>query len=204
MAKKYSLKRKRVMLQCDTCELRFLRDQCQIDQAKVFGFDYSYCSKKCSNTSKRRRSAERLEVTCSGCKVTFTRKKSEVRKNKSGVMFCSKDCCAKNNKIIKDIKEKETRVKNNKILESWIKGKYNPEKLGDNKKCIFRKHLLDDCGRKCTECGWSKPNPKNNITYLHIDHIDGDRTNNRKNNLRVLCQNCHSLTPTYLHLNKKR
>jgi hypothetical protein len=32
---------------------------------------------------------------------------------------------------------------------------------------------------------------------LQLDHIDGDRTNNRLTNLRLLCPNCHALTDTY-------
>ena len=32
---------------------------------------------------------------------------------------------------------------------------------------------------------------------LELDHIDGCPTNNRFNNLRLLCPNCHALTPTY-------
>lgn len=32
---------------------------------------------------------------------------------------------------------------------------------------------------------------------LELDHISGDRTDNRLENLRLLCPNCHALTPTY-------
>jgi hypothetical protein len=32
---------------------------------------------------------------------------------------------------------------------------------------------------------------------LELDHIDGDPTNNTLENLRILCPNCHALTPTY-------
>lgn len=32
---------------------------------------------------------------------------------------------------------------------------------------------------------------------FQLDHIDGDETNNLLENLRILCPNCHSQTPTY-------
>lgn len=32
---------------------------------------------------------------------------------------------------------------------------------------------------------------------LELDHVDGDRSNNLLDNLRLLCPNCHALTPTY-------
>lgn len=38
---------------------------------------------------------------------------------------------------------------------------------------------------------------------LELDHIDGDNTNNLLSNLRLLCPNCHALTPTYRGRNKK-
>ena len=38
---------------------------------------------------------------------------------------------------------------------------------------------------------------------LHLDHIDGDNTNNTLENLRVLCPNCHAQTSTYCAKNRK-
>ena len=32
---------------------------------------------------------------------------------------------------------------------------------------------------------------------LELDHINGDRHDNRIKNLRILCPNCHSLQPTH-------
>jgi hypothetical protein len=38
---------------------------------------------------------------------------------------------------------------------------------------------------------------------LELDHKDGDRFNNSRENLEALCPNCHSLTPTWRGKNIK-
>jgi hypothetical protein len=40
------------------------------------------------------------------------------------------------------------------------------------------------------------------VAPLVADHVDGDWKNNREKNLRLLCPNCDSLTPTYAGANK--
>lgn len=69
-----------------------------------------------------------------------------------------------------------------------------------NKEC--RNFLIAKFGAKCYECGWDKINPKTNRSPVELDHIDGNSSNNTASNLRLLCPNCHSLTPTYKNLNK--
>ena len=32
---------------------------------------------------------------------------------------------------------------------------------------------------------------------LELEHVDGDNTNNDLSNLKFLCPNCHSMTPTW-------
>lgn len=65
----------------------------------------------------------------------------------------------------------------------------------------LRKYLIRKRGYKCETpgCGlfewFGKPLP------LEVDHIDGDSTNNFPSNLRLLCCNCHSVTPTWKALN---
>ena len=64
---------------------------------------------------------------------------------------------------------------------------------------VIRRHLLEQSGC-CSECGITEWNGKP-IT-LELDHIDGHHYNNDISNLRLLCPNCHSQTPTYRAKNK--
>lgn len=54
---------------------------------------------------------------------------------------------------------------------------------------------------KCATCGcdgtW-----QNGKIALELDHINGENTDNRVENLRYLCPNCHALTETYRGRNK--
>jgi hypothetical protein len=65
---------------------------------------------------------------------------------------------------------------------------------------VKKKILIEENGYKCEWCKLEKwlDMP---IT-LEIDHIDGNHSNNSKENFRLLCPNCHSFTPTFK--NKKR
>jgi 5-methylcytosine-specific restriction endonuclease McrA len=56
---------------------------------------------------------------------------------------------------------------------------------------------------QCAECGmFDKWNGKKII--LQLDHINGVNNDNRVENLRFLCPNCHSQTKTYSGKNRNK
>lgn len=67
------------------------------------------------------------------------------------------------------------------------------EKLSPQKK---RQRLLKEAQYRCPQCGFDKQREDGGC-ILEIDHIDGDHKNNARENLRVLCPNCHALTPNF-------
>lgn len=87
-------------------------------------------------------------------------------------------------------------------IKDWLSKKITGKKRDGRPSDFVRKYMLKEANNKCSQCGWGQPNPFNGIVYLEIDHIDGTRENGYRDNLRVLCPNCHTLTDTYKTLNK--
>lgn len=54
---------------------------------------------------------------------------------------------------------------------------------------------------KCESCNLEEW--LGNKIPLELDHINGVNNDNRIENLRILCPNCHALTPTYRGKNIK-
>jgi 5-methylcytosine-specific restriction endonuclease McrA len=68
------------------------------------------------------------------------------------------------------------------------------------RKRLIRAKLKPAC---CELCGWAEVSPDGRVP-LELDHRNGDRTDNRLENLRVLCPNCHSLQSTHRGVNARK
>jgi Zn finger protein HypA/HybF involved in hydrogenase expression len=66
----------------------------------------------------------------------------------------------------------------------------------------IRNIIIEEKG-KCEECG-VLPIWQGKPLSFHVDHIDGDLDNNKKENFRVLCPNCDSQTEFFGSKNKGR
>lgn len=130
------------------------------------------------------------------CSATFNNQRRPP-KNKINFCGCGKKITGYSIKCFKcDCKDKmENRI------SQWLNGEWDATTTQGLASPI-RNYLIKQAGYKCTICGWNEINPVTGRSPLEVDHIDGDCYHNRPENLRVICPNCHSLTPTYRALNK--
>src|ERR1051325_1602136 len=87
-------------------------------------------------------------------------------------------------------------------IRGWKAGELCGLKADNAPSGHVRRYLIERDGEKCSECGWAKRHPITERVPLEIHHINGNHMDNSENNLKLLCPNCHSLTPTFKALNK--
>ena len=89
-------------------------------------------------------------------------------------------------------------------LDEWLSGKNIFIKGGTSVPPWMRRYMLTESNYKCSCCGWGKTNEFSGLIPLEIDHLDGNAYNNQKENLKVVCPNCHSLTKTYKNIGSRK
>jgi len=141
-----------------------------------------YCSQRCAGLSRGKRPDASGIKICNQCQKQY---KSYIPTAK----YCSPKC------------HKDYEF--NLIIEKWKNG---IEKGYYGKTFLIapwlRKYLFIKYENKCCKCSWNQLHPITEKVPLEVNHIDGDASNCKENNLELLCPNCHSLTPNFRALNK--
>lgn len=122
-----------------------------------------FCSRTCG--VKANIDNNYISIVCANCGTTFSRLKSKLSNSKHGIHFCSRDCKDAGQSYIELIK---------------------PEHYGTGDSS-YRQKALQALPNVCYCCGY------NNTYALEVHHVDKDRTNNKLDNLLILCANCHTL-----------
>lgn len=140
-----------------------------------------YCSQNCWYFVRRDHKVK-TSPPCSNCGKLIIQK--------GATKFCSIKC--------------QFRFNYNQYIRRWKQGMETGNR-GINAKTLsrhIRHYLLEKYGEKCSNCGWNQRHQITGKVPLEVDHIDGNSENNKEENLRLICPNCHSLTPCFRNLNK--
>ncbi len=109
---------------------------------------------------------------------------------RAGYIYCSNTC--------------QVEYQHQSYIEKWKAGKVSGLKTIGIVSRPVKRYLRRKFGDKCSLCGWSEVNLITGKVPLVADHIDGNWKNNVDANLRLVCPNCDSLSPTYAGANKGR
>lgn len=86
-------------------------------------------------------------------------------------------------------------------IRVWKETGYTNCKTGTTVRNCIRNYIYVKQNFKCSICGMDN-HWNNNILNFILDHIDGDCTNDKEENLRLICPNCDSQLPTFKSKNR--
>ncbi len=122
------------------------------------------------------------------------------KKSRNPCLVCGKEPAGASYKYCSNACQLEYQHKH--YIEKWKAGDTNGITSIGVVSVHIKNYLREKFSNKCCSCGWSKVNPKSGSVPLVADHIDGNWRNNVESNLRLLCPNCDSLSPTFAGLNR--
>lgn len=139
-----------------------------------YRFIYKFCNHSCAATYNN---TKRGINKCLNCGKEIKSKK-----------FCSHEC--------------KLEYKYKTLIDDWKNGKIKGCCSDGSIKTFVKHYLLEKHNYQCEICGYDKVNEFTNSPILQVHHIDGDCFNDKEDNLKLLCPNCHALTENYGSRNK--
>lgn len=86
-------------------------------------------------------------------------------------------------------------------IEHWLATGDTGIKTQTTLRGVIRDYIYESQDNKCSLCGVGREWNGKPINLV-LDHIDGDASNNRRENLRLVCPNCDSQLPTFKSRNR--
>lgn len=149
-----------------------------------------FCNKSCA-ASYNNKIRTRKVIKTPKIKIDKLSIKKQIIKKESRVNFCL--WCS--NVIVKRKYCNNICIENLRYLNKFLDWYYNSENFTIKNPYLIKSFIETIYGYKCNDCGISSYLGQK--IALQLEHIDGNALNNKKENVCLLCCNCHSQTSTY-------
>lgn len=161
-------RRKLIEYRCAKCAKSFQARKPTKDKVRL------YCSLVCHTATIKKE----IVKGCAHCGKLITCTESRVKKTKHGYIFCDRVC--------KEAAQKARSIP--QIIPSHYDQTPHP-------KYNYRKRALAAQGETCSnrKCPLIAAKITIPTRMLDVDHVDGNRKNNKPENLQVLCVWCHAV-----------
>lgn len=186
---------------------------CQNCGKELTGYQQKFCSTSCSasyNNKKRgamkdetkekiKQSLKKWREEHKGDIIKDKKLKKTLKDSSKKLHFCQncgketknkKFCCSK---CSSDYVHMQAYKQFLEYPEKYCNGGYSPKS--------FKKDILEEQRYVCDICK-CKPYHNGKRLQFVLDHIDGDASNNKRENLRMICPNCDSQLDTFKSKNK--
>ena len=129
---------------------------------------------------------------CRSCANTRTFSEESIQKKIDGVKKWYNSLSDEDRELLKK-KQHSAEIKEKR--KQSIDAKFSSMQWGDLSAAGRKKRIIKEQDGRCLICRINEW--LDSPVILELDHIDGNTDNNNRVNLRALCPNCHSQTPTW-------